>query len=163
MLAADLPKEFRGPVSHSAVWLWLAIGALVLVAAYYLAVTWWARPRRVVPVGPPVPPPAPRPDPRAATLAELDRIAHDVTDGRLPARKGHQQVSLALRRFVGDVTGLPADRMALGDLRHAGIVPLAETVELMYPPSFAPHDEGHAAELFPESIRRARELVSSWT
>lgn len=162
MLAAELPREFHGPVAHSAVWLWLAIGALLLVMLYYAAVTWWARPRRTAPAAPPPPPPGPRPDPRATSLDELARIEQDVVAGRIAARAGHQQVSATVRRYVGAVSGLPADRMALADLRHAGVVSLADAVELMYPPSFAPSEEGRAAELFPEAVRRARQLVVTW-
>ncbi|MFT4082140.1 MAG: hypothetical protein QM638_06110, partial [Nocardioides sp.] len=44
--AADLPREFQQPVDHADRWLWLALAALAVVALYFLAVTWWARPRR---------------------------------------------------------------------------------------------------------------------
>ena len=158
----DLPVEFHGPISHSELWLWLAVAGLLLLALYYLAVTWWGRERRTPALAQWRPPP-PRPDPRPAHLAELDRIERAVYDGVITAREGHQRVSHTVRSYVGEVTPLPADRMSLGDLRAAGVRPLVDAVELMYPPAFAPHEEGHAADRFPEAVRRARELVDTWT
>ena len=159
----DLPTEFHGPISHSELWLWLALAGLLVMALYYVAVTWWGRSRQ--PAAPPVvwTPPQPRPDPRPTHLAELDRIERAVHAGVLSARDGHQQVSHTVRAYVGEVSPVPADRMTLSDLRAAGVMPLAEAVELMYPPAFAPSEEGHAADRFPEAVRRARELVSTWT
>lgn len=166
-LQTRLPREFHGPINHSSLWLWLAIGALAAVAVYYAAVTWWARPRRTPAPAVPAPVPAPVPvDPRPGHLAELDRIAREVSDGRIPARAGHQAVSRTVRSYVGAVSPLPADRMTLADLRSVArgnrTVLLADAIELMYPPSFAPGEEGRAAERFPEAVARARQLVSSW-
>ncbi|MEX0426589.1 hypothetical protein AB3X52_03080 [Nocardioides sp. DS6] len=158
----DLPTEFHGPISHSDLWLWLALAGLLVVAVYYVAVTWWGR-RRTPPPAVAWTPPAPRPDPRPVHLAELDRIEKAVYEGALSAREGHQRVSHTVRSYVGEVTPVPADRMTLADLRAAGVVPLAQAVELMYPPAFAPSEEGHAADRFPEAVRRARELVGTWT
>lgn len=157
----DLPAEFHGPISHSELWLWLALAGLLLVAVYYVAVTWWGRERRTTPVAVWAPP-EPRPDPRPSHLAALDRIERSVHEGVISAREGHQQVSHTVRSYVGEVTPVPADRMTLADLRAAGVRPLAEAVELMYPPAFAPSEEGHAADVFPEAVRRARELVGTW-
>ena len=167
-LPVDLPKEFHGPINHSSLWLWLALLGLLLVAVYYAAVTWWARPRRTPAPASPAAPPTPEPrDPRPDHLAELDRIAREVGEGRLSARLGHQQVSRTVRSYVGAVSPLPADRMTLADLRAAagsstGTGLLADAVALMYPPSFAPSEEGRAAERFPEAVARARHLVQAW-
>lgn len=166
-IRADLPKEFHGPISHSSQWLWLALLALLVVALYYLAVTWWARPRRTsAAAAPPAPVTLPV-DPRPDHLAELDRIAREVGAGRLTARVGHQQVSRTVRSYVGAVSPIPADRMTLADLRtvapgRTSATLLADAVELMYPPSFAPSEEGRAAERFPEAVARARHVVATW-
>jgi len=161
-VAAELPKEFEAPVSHSSLWLLLALLALTVMAVYYIAVTLWARPRRPAPPPAPVEPPRPARDPRTHSLSELARIEHEVATGSLTARAGHQQVSVVTREFVGEVSSLPADKMALADLRAAGAGPLAEAIALMYPPSFAPSEEGRAAELLPEALGRARHLVTGW-
>jgi hypothetical protein len=167
MRAADLPDEFHGPIGHSDLWLWLALLALAVVALYYAGVSWWARPRRTPAPAAPVPAPAPPPtDPRPAHLAELDRIAREVADRTIPARVGHQAVSRTVRSYVGAVSPLPADRMTLSDLRSVATgtrtVLLADAVELMYPPSFAPGEEGHATERFAEAMARAQHLVRTW-
>lgn len=161
MPVAELPREFQPPVSHSGWWLALALVLLGLVLLYYLVVTLWARPRRAVEPVPPEPAPVAR-DPRAHGLAELDRIEREVAAGALSARGGHQQISLATRTFVGEVSWLPAETMSLSDLRATGAGQLTEAIALMYPPSFAPSEEGRAAELLPEALGRARRLLTGW-
>lgn len=163
MPAGDLPDEFAPPMDHSSTWLVLALVALAVVGLYYLAVTMWARPRRPAPPPPAPTSPPPRRDYRREHLDRLDAIEREVNDGALTARDGHQQVSATVRAYVARATNLPADTMTLADLRAADAGQLTDTVALMYPPSFAPRDEGHAAELFPEAVARAREVVRSWT
>lgn len=168
MLAAEaLPHEFQGPVSHSGWWLVTALVLLALVAAYYLLVTVFTRvPKPVVEPEPTWEPPSH--DVRAEHLAEIDRITHAVHGGELSARLGHQQISRTVRGYVSTVSRLPADKMNLTDLRAAirherRAVGLADAVAVMYPPAFASDEEGRAADRFPDAVRRAREVVTTWT
>lgn len=153
--------EFSGPVSYGDRWLWFAILAFVLVALYYLAVTVWARPRRTPPK-----PRAPRadvPSARKDHLARLDRIESDVRSGRIKARAGHQELSTTVRSYASRVSSLSALNLALADLRAQGPAPLADAIELMYPPEFAPDAEGEAEPRFDDALRQARRLVASWS
>lgn len=163
MRAAELPNEFEDPIAHSGTWLLLALLALALVLLYYVAVTLWARPRREPPSPPPPAPARPTGDPRTHALGALARVEQETAEGRLSARGAHQRISAITREFVAAVSHLPADTMTLADLRAAGAGPLTEVIALMYPPSFAPSQEGHAADLLPEALGRARHLVSEWS
>lgn len=166
-LGPDVPREFQDPVSHSGWWLVLALVALALVAAYYLVVTVLTRPPRLALEPEPVAD-APRPDVQGDALAQIERIAHAVNTGEISARTGHQRISRTVRGYVAQVSRLPADRMILADLRAAirherRAAGLAEAVAVMYPPAFAPDEEGQAADRFPDAVRRAREVVTTWT
>lgn len=158
--AAELQDEFNGPVAYGDRWLWFALLGLVLVAVYYLAVLWFTRDRtRTGPM------PWSRPDVPSARqrhLARIDRIEAAVRAGEVSARDGHQQLSEAVRSYVGEVSNLPAPTMTLADLRLERARPLADAIELMYPPEFAPDDVGQARELFDQAVHQARRLVASW-
>jgi hypothetical protein len=157
--ARDLPEEFHGPVGYSHLWLWLAVAAVLVVALYYLAAWLLTRPRRSGPAG--------RgrttdvPGARRDHLQRIDAIEADVRAGRLPARVGHQRLSEVVRSYVQAVSQLPALTMALADFRAQAPAPLADAIELMYPPEFAP-DGPIALERFDQALRDGRRLVASW-
>lgn len=156
MLAAA--EEFTDPVGYSSYWLWLALLALVLVVGWYAGVTiWanapaWAEARRRVGL----------PTARDRALFELDRIGQQVAEGGITERAGYQQMSLVVRHFVAEVTGVPTGSMALADLQAVGATPVAEAIALMYPPEFAP-SPAPQYEPLDHTLARARHLVATWT
>ncbi len=159
-----LPEEFHGPVAYSALWPWLAVAGLLLVAGYYAVALWLTRPRRPMAAG--WFGRADVPSLRRVHLERIDRVEADVRAGRLSLRDGHQRLSEIVRSYVDAVSDLPATSMALADFRVAAPRPLTDAIELMYPPEFAPDDAdgpGLAAERFDEALRHARRLVASWS
>ena len=160
LAAADLPKEFHGPVAYGDRWIWLALLGLVLVALYYLAVVWFTRDR-------PAPAitwaPADVTSARDEHLDRIGRIVADVQAGRVTARDGHQRLSETVRSYVGAVSHLPAPTMTLADFRQQAPRALTDAIELMYPPEFAPDEVGEARERFDDAVDRARRLVTSWS
>jgi hypothetical protein len=158
--APDLPAEFSGPVGYSHLWLWLAVAGVALVALYYLAVWLLTRPKRggTTMWGRMTDVPSARRD----HLQRIDAIEADVHSGRLPARVGHQRLSEVVRSYVETVSALPARTMALADFRAQAPAPLADAIELMYPPEFAP-DAAVAHERFDRAVREGRKLVASWS
>jgi hypothetical protein len=148
--------EFTGPVGYSAIWVVLAVGLVVLVVAYYVAVARWGAAGFV-------------PDTEASALEEaradhLRRIAaieSSVRSGRLPLRAAFQDLSLAVRSFVHEVTDVPARYLALEDLRGSADPKVADAIARMYPPEFGPDDVAPKELL--ASLEQARELVTTWT
>jgi len=159
--AAELQDEFNGPVAYGDRWIWYALIALVLVGVYFLAVVWFTRERSAA--GGIVWSGADVPSARRAHLDRIDRIETEVRGGTLPARDGHQQLSETVRSYVGTVSALPAPTMTLSDFRRRAPWALTETIELMYPPEFAPDDVGEARERFDTAVDKARRLVMSWS
>lgn len=148
--------EFADPVGYSGTWLLVALALVALVALYYA----WAW-RSGGEVHEPYQRVARGPGPRERSLHELQRLEAAVKGGTVPVRTGFQQLSLAVRSFTEDTTGVPARAMTLEELRAAADPRVAEAIAEMYPPEFAPETAG--ADEFARSLARARELVSSWT
>jgi hypothetical protein len=156
MRAAD---EFVGPVGYTGPLTWLPLVLVACVIGYYA----WVLTRRE-----PVeefddfrPSKSPLDAAKTKRLQDIDRIDNAVRLGRMPVRIAFQQLSVAVRGFVGDVTDLPARSMTAGELREATDPRVAEVIEAMYTPEFAPDDA--VAEDFERSVRTARELVRTWT
>lgn len=151
--------EFVGPVGYGAPWTWLPILLVGAVIAYYA----WAltRPAGTADDDAGYPPKDPVEDARKRRLADIDRIDSALRQDRITLRAAYQQLSAALRGFVGDVTDLPARAMTLEELREATDPRVADTIEAMYPPEFAP-GETAGAEDFARSVQQSRELVRTW-
>ena len=79
---------------------------------------------------------------------------HEIT-----ARDGHQQLSGLVRGYVEESSGLPATRMSLADF-HSRAPHLVAAISLMYPPEFAPDDDGEAHERFDRAVSAARTVVT---
>ncbi|GAB4002538.1 hypothetical protein [Nocardioides ultimimeridianus] len=156
LVLVGVPKEFHGPLDYQDRWIWLALLGLLLVGVYYLAVAWFTR-------TPPPPPPEPVvvPDVRALHLARLDAIEATVRSGEVAPKQAHQQLSEVVRSYVEAITPLPARTMTLADFRLRAPRPLADIIEEIYPPEFAP-DAGEAAARFEHALGQARGLVITW-
>ena len=151
-------SELNGPVAYGSAWSLLALVLVAVVVGYYVAVALWARGED------------PEPEQRRGSgmdavrtkhLGELDRIESAVTAGRMPVRVAFHQLSRTVRSFAAEASGVPATSMALAELRADGPARLADAVEAMYAPSFAPVDA--TVEELRCSLREARELVTAWT
>jgi hypothetical protein len=166
MAAADLLVLVGGladPVAYSRWWLPLAVALPVVVVVFYAGVTWRTRKVRE-PAGRPT---RPLSAVRTEHLALLDRLENDVRAGRLTPREAHQRVSRIVRSFVTTVGPVDARTATLADLRADGADPdlpdLADLLGRLYPPSFAPEDEGRPGERLDGALRHARTLVGAWT
>ena len=156
---APMPDEFTGPVTYADWWLWLAVVLLALVVAYYLVSWWITRPPRVPTIARPD---VDVPSAQAEHLGRIDRVVAQVRAGALAPRDGHQQLSEVVRSYVATVTTLPARTMALADFRERAPQELVDTIEVMYPPEFAP-DATLAEDAFDTAVAQARSLVGTWT
>lgn len=165
MRAADLAPALArlpapdtyGPFGYGPWWLLGAVALLLVLGAYALA--WlWTRPRGIL--EPPPPPPVPI-DVRSVKekyLGMIDEVAREHADGELDARGLAQRLSLVLRFFAHESTGVVAEVMTLRDLQHADLPSVHGAVEQYYPSSFrraAKHDPDAA-------VAAARQVVATW-
>jgi uncharacterized protein (DUF885 family) len=149
---------FQGPLQYSPAWLWAGLGLLLLVAAWYIFVfTSTRQPRRDT-----ADVPAPLTDLPALKAAYLQRISdveQKAAAGSLAARAAHQEISLLLRRFVRDATGVDAPRMTHADLAEHPLPAAADAIWALYPGEFGPEPLPAVAA----SAATAREAVRSWS
>jgi hypothetical protein len=146
-----------GPFGYGPWWLLGSLALLLVIAAYAFA--WlWTRPRGIL--EPPPPPPVPI-DVRSVKekyLGMIDEVAAEHAEGRLGPRELAQRLSLVLRFFAHESTGVVAEVMTLRDLRGADLPSVEGAVAQYYPSSFrraARHDPDAA-------IASARQVVATW-
>jgi hypothetical protein len=143
---------------------WLVIGTVIVLAILgWAVVVWW----ETRPAKPPKPAPEPPPGWRLGRLKEgyvgrIDEIVRLASVGELSTRRAHQELSVTVRQFVQEASGLRAPTMTLTDLGRSGVPsldPVTDVVLRLYPAEFGPDSTasvGTAAEV-------ARGVVSRWT
>lgn len=153
-------RGFFGPVQYHWWIVYLVVGLLLVaaIAAWYVFVVRFSRSRLPVEHRPR---PARRPD--LATLKAkysglIDEVDAERRDGRLDDRATHSRLSLLLRFFASETSGVDAQVMTLADLQRARLPQIAGAVAQYYPPSFRLDEPGDAAA----AVSRAREVVREW-
>lgn len=155
-----MPAEgtFYAPVGYSPWWP-LAGAALLLLCLGWLAWVWSSTRARGTAAVPGFV--APR-NPESVRRRYLELIAsienqHDA--GALGGREAVLGLSLAVRTFVHEMTGLNTHRMTLAQLRGHGLPLVGDAVELLYPGEFSAH--GGTPAVGDASVA-ARHVVASW-
>lgn len=151
------------PVQYSPVWAVLALVVVLALVAFYLLVPYLTRSREA-PAGEidtswlPVDVPALR--------GKYEQLITDVETahnrGELSLRAAHQRLSLVLRLFAYETSGIRAPQMTLGELRElrdARAVPLTDAVARLYPGAFEAIERGTMVE----AADVARRVVHSWS
>jgi hypothetical protein len=157
--AAEPPPGFYAPDLYAAKWLWIGIGILALVAAWYAWVWWSTRERKVVV------PPRVTPD-RLSRLREdytrqIDLVLERAASGEITQRRAHQQLSVLVRHFVQEVSGIHAPTMTLTELNARGprLTPVSEVVGTLYPGEFGPRETATLAG----AGTVAKQVVARWS
>lgn len=154
-------RGFFGPAQYERFVLYLVIGVVLiaLVVAWYVFVARYSRtrfPREVV---------EGRRAPADIRLLKvkyagmIDEVEGEFRAGRLTERAVASRLSLLLRFFAFESSGVDAHVMTLSDLRRAPLPAVTGAVEEFYPPAFreeSPSDAAHA-------VQTAREVVRSWS
>ncbi|MGN6752318.1 MAG: hypothetical protein ACTHJJ_07155 [Intrasporangium sp.] len=158
MLADAAPPGFYAPDPYQERWLWVGVALVGLVMLWY-GFVWWAtreRPLRQVP-GPGTTIEALRRD----YLRQIDAVLRRARSGDVSDRQAHQQLSVLVRHFVQEMSGIAAPTMTLTDLTESGdrLVTVAETVATLYPGEFGTH----RAETLEGSAALARQVVTGWS
>lgn len=160
MLAADSPPPgFYAPDPYSSTWLWVGVGAFTLIALWYGWVFWSTREKPVVV------PVRVSPDRlerlRSDYAHQIEVVVTRARAGEISARQGHQRLSVLVRHFVQEVSGIRAPTMTLTDLHASGsrLTPVSVVVGQLYPGEFAPA----AAATLEGAAEQAKTVVARWT
>ena len=151
---------FFPPVAYSPLWAALAVVVLLVLAAFYIVVPLLTRQARVeapdVDVSwMPVDVPALR-GKYEVLISEVE-TAH--RGGELSVRASHQRLSLLLRLFAYESTGIRAPHMTLAELRDGRDTPLSDAVAQLYPGEFEAVERGSVRD----AAEVARRMVYSWS
>lgn len=160
MRAADSPPPgFYAPEPYAVTWLWVGLGVFAAIALWYGWVWWSTRERKLVV------PPRITPDRlvrlRADYTRQIDLVVTRAEAGEISQRRAHQQLSVLVRHFVQEVSGIRAPTMTLTDLNANGgrLTPISEVVGVLYPGEFAPAP----ARTLGGAATVARAVVARWT
>lgn len=163
MLAADAPPPgFYAPDPYAGRWLWVGVGVLALVVAWYAFVWWSTRARTVALVSPVRPVARDRlAELRADYTRRIDDVLARAAAGEIGQRRAHQQLSVLVRHFVQEVSGIAAPTMTLTDLTAGGarLTPVSEVVGELYPGEFGPHETSTLAA----AGTVAKQVVARWS
>ncbi len=154
----DLLRHVIGPTPYSPVWLWTAVGLILLLCAWYIAVFVLTSPRRPVRDLPIL----------AAARAELlrRRSAHAVRmignryrTGDLSAVSAAAALSRELRGFLHAATGVPAQYLQVAAIAESAAAPAAPILAELTDIQFNHHsslDAGTTGD-------SAEKLIRGWT
>lgn len=155
-----MPAEgtFFGPVGYSLWWPLAGLGLLLLCTGW-LAWVWISTRAHATAEVPGFVAPSNPDSVRHRYLGLIAAIEQKYDAGALGGREAHLELSLAVRTFVHEMTGLPTHRMTLAQLREHRLTLVSDAVERFYPAEFAPHN----GELTVASAAHdARNVVSQW-
>lgn len=158
-LAAGEPEGTIMPaVSYWPIWGLIGGFLLLAVVAYYLWAYLSTLPRRRLPE---LAPPSPLPDLgeiRGRYLGRVDDIERRHQQGALSSRRAHAELSVVVRDYVAEATGVRADRMTLTDLRRTQLRGTAHTVGQFYPIVFGAREYRGVAQ----GANAARSVITTW-
>jgi hypothetical protein len=155
--APTLPGEVMPLVGYSPFWLLVGIALIVLVLVYYVLAWAFTRergerveatPEHEVDLA----------DERRTAFARLDEIEQAVAAGRLDDRTAYEHLSVTVREFVAEATGVPADHMTLTELATTELYGTTRTVAQLYPGIFARDAQRNVAA----ATHDARQVISGW-
>lgn len=160
-------RGFFGPVQYERFVLYLVVGILLiaLVVAWYVFVVRFARTRIPRAVGDTGRAPADLRVLKVKYAGLIDEVEAEFREGRYSERAVASRLSLLLRFFAHEASGVDAQVMTLSDLRAARVPAVTSAVEAYYPPAFRPvSDQDAESEADPEAaLDTAREVVRSWS
>lgn len=156
----DADPIYLAPQDYSITW--PVLGAFIIFGLLLWAVAIWMLTR------PPeeqdghgVLPPAALAKLRRDALSKIDGVERAVRTDKMPARRGHHELSKIVRAFVGKASGLKAETMTATDLRERGPAHLAALIEEFYPRQFGAAEADTPS--FGRSAKAARDVVGGWS
>lgn len=159
MRADPPPQGFYAPDPYAAWWPWVGAAVFLGIVGWYL---WVWRATRIRPASAAAPQPSDRVGRlRDEYVRQIDVVATRAAAGRITPRDAHQRLSVLVRHFVQEVSGIRAPTMTLSELTASGprLTPVSQVVEVLYPGEFAPED----SDTVQGAAEVAREVVLRWT
>lgn len=153
--------ELQEPFSY-AVWTMIVMGILLTGYLLYLFVK-----KRILsekqkkPFKETLIKPQPAPDImsiKANYIRNLEKIKSDLWNKNITTRDAYQRMSMCIRGFVYEITGIQVQNYTLGDIRKLNMPVLEELIKEYYAPEFSEEsiDDGMAA------IEKTERAIEKW-
>ncbi|MET4588547.1 hypothetical protein [Arthrobacter sp. 754] len=152
-------QGFYGPLQYSQGWIWAGLALLAVVLGWYAFVLFSTGRRRAPAPRPRFTPPSDLAALKQAYLQRIDAVSAGAAAGQLTTRESHRELSLLVRKFARDVTGVDAPRMTLAELHGHPLPATAEAVGRIYPGEFGLEPLPAVAD----SAETARRAVREWS
>ncbi len=94
--------------------------------------------------------------------AQMERLAATYANSQIDKRAAYQKLSLLIRGFVHDATGLNVENFTKSEIKAFGIRQLDRLMEEYYVPEFA-EDERARDKDFMSSCNKALGVVRAWS
>ncbi|MGK2866223.1 MAG: hypothetical protein ACSLFA_06210 [Mycobacterium sp.] len=157
----DLLDHLIGPVPYSAGWLWVAGALTLLTILWYVGVLWWTAPGRRH-AEPSVIGSARMALQRRRTLRAIGQIESRYQSGELAAAPASAALSVELRRFLREATGVDARYVQVPDIAAVSGGALAPAAPVLADLEDAQFNAQSTVDIG-TSGAAAEELVRQWT
>lgn len=140
------------------------IGALllgVLILAVLLLIWYLRKPKKPVNTRPKNPEPQPvrgRDALKQKYCKEIEKLEKKCQSAKVDNRIAYQQLSILLRRFVHDLTGIKVHNCTLEEIRRLNMPQLASLIEECYAPEFSIDKKGDIYA----TLALARKVIIEW-
>ena len=91
-------------------------------------------------------------------IGELLYIESDLKQNRITVRQAYQRISMTIRMFVFEVTGIKVQKYTLSEIRKVNIPQLTNLVREYYEPEFARETRADIRA----SLLKTRRLIEAW-
>ena len=91
-------------------------------------------------------------------LSKLNDLEKSLNDKKITSRKAYQELSMLIRLFVYELTGLEVQSCTLKDIKKLNIPVLYELIKEYYDPEFSKISKGNIKA----SIEKTKEVISRW-
>lgn len=91
-------------------------------------------------------------------LDKLEELQDCVNCEKISIRKGYQELSIIIRDFVYEMTGIKVQYYTLADIKNIDMPILYELIKYYYVKEFATISDGNILE----SINKARKVIEKW-
>ena len=138
----------------------ILLGILIIGYGIYLFICAIQKRRRKKPALRLVNPPAPA-DIRTIKgkyLTRLENIRQALCKNQITTREAYQQMSLCIRHFVYEVTGIQVQNCTLEDIRKLHMPGLEALIAEYYAPEFAVNSQGDSAA----SLEKTKRVIELW-
>ncbi len=156
------------PPFEYALWV-LIVGVVITIAAIallILAVVWIKKKSTVIASNSNAPVyrqavPSVVIDAKRRYCMQIQEVLNNYEQNNITKREGYQRLSLIIRGFVHETTGINVENCTLIEIKRLGIPQLNELIQEYYIPEFAETDRSGSVKL-EGSCNRAMGVIKAW-